>query len=81
MKISFPKSSFYATLSSAFIIFGNSPFFLPLLPFLGFSLWFKALRESRNPFLLSFLIALPYWLFHSLWIYNLDVPNNIRPLL
>ncbi|MFZ8826287.1 MAG: apolipoprotein N-acyltransferase [Candidatus Caldipriscus sp.] len=81
MKISFPKSSFYATLSSVFIIFGNSPFFLPLLPFLGFSLWFRALRESRNPFLLSFLIALPYWLFHSLWIYNLDVPNNIRPLL
>jgi apolipoprotein N-acyltransferase len=81
LKISFPKSSFYAILSSAFIIFGNSPFFLPILPFLGFSLWFKALRESRNPFLLSFLIALPYWLFHSLWIYNLDVPNNIRPLL
>lgn len=81
MKISFPKSSIYAILSSTLIILGNSPFFVPIFPFLGFSLWFKTLRETNHPFLISFLIAIPYWLFHSLWIYNLDVPNSIRPLL
>ncbi|MEO0201991.1 MAG: hypothetical protein ABIL03_04430, partial [candidate division WOR-3 bacterium] len=30
---------------------------------------------------MSFVIGLPYWIYHSFWIYNLDVPRALKPLL
>ncbi|MEO0215163.1 MAG: apolipoprotein N-acyltransferase, partial [candidate division WOR-3 bacterium] len=82
MKKSSPKSDILRALGvSLLLIFGNSPFFIPLLPFLGFSLWFYLLKSTKKPFLMSFVIGLPYWIYHSFWIYNLDVPRALKPLL
>ena len=67
--------------AAALLILGGGPFFVPFVPFVAVALYAWAVRESRRPFLTAFLIALPYWLYHSLWILNLQVPAYVRPLL
>lgn len=81
-KTSFPKSKIYSLIGAALsLILGNSPFFLPFITFIGFWLWFYTIEGSRRAFFVSFLIGLPYWFYHSFWIYNLDVPEKLKVLL
>ncbi len=81
-RTSLPKSKIYSFIGAALsLILGNSPFFFPFITFIGFWLWFYTIEGSRRAFLWSFLIGLPYWFYHSFWIYNLDVPDRLRALL
>ncbi len=75
------KSLLLPLTAAVLLILGGGPFFLPFVPFVAVALYVWAVRESRRPFLTALLIALPYWLYHSLWILNLQVPTYVRPLL
>ncbi|NPA80330.1 MAG: apolipoprotein N-acyltransferase [Thermotogae bacterium] len=82
MKISSARSDvLVGFLAAVLLILGNSPFFIPTLPFLALALYVWAVKRSKHPFTAAFLIAAPYWTYHSLWITNLSVPPPIKYLL
>jgi len=75
------KVPLLSVLAAVLLILGNGPFFIPVLPFLSITFYLWSVKESGRPFLTAFLIAFPYWFYHSVWILNLHVPGYVRPLL